>query len=191
MQRFAILIVTVALAGCAGSSSTPAEMDSGEMDMSKPGMPAELSKLERWVGTWHGTAQIVSPIPDGQTVPTTFKGDSSFTWTFGGMFLKGEGWHESPDGSRSEFVQYMGWDPKEQKYFSWFMNDRGGRSESWMTFSEDGNTMETTGTGQDSHGNPSSFSSRSTFTDSNTMEWVYTEKSAKKEMTMKGTSHRQ
>ena len=100
MPRFVIaMCALIFAAGC-----QPPKMSMEEM-MAKPERSAELAKLDRFLGTWSGTAEMVSPtvaemnemITDGP-MPESFKGGETYEWVLDGRFLKGEGWHEMPDG---------------------------------------------------------------------------------------------
>ena len=64
----------------------------------------EIQKLARLVGSWTGTAEMVTPspeemraaMPEGseEDIPSSFAGGGTFEWDLNGMFLVGRSWHE-------------------------------------------------------------------------------------------------
>ena len=159
--------------------------------MARPSPSFELGQLSRLVGTWAGTANIVSPLPEGAPdLPTSMRGESSFEWTLDGMYLKGEGWHDMPGDQRMHFVEYLNWDAKAGKYRSWMFDDWGNRGEGWMTFDDDGKTGHSQATMIAPTGARTRAVGTMTFDDDDTVEWAFTEKGSMGTMKLEGTMTR-
>lgn len=166
----------------------------------KPSPAAELAKLERLLGSWAGTAEMVSPTPEemkammpegAEELPSEFAGESKMEWALGGMFLKGEGWHEMGTDKKVHYVEYWTWDPKAKKYHAWYFSDWGEFGEGWASFSKDGNSMDMEWTGFDARGAKSRGEGTIAFVDDDTHSWTWTEKGPMGKMKMKGTARRE
>lgn len=157
----------------------------------KPQPGPEMARLKCMLGTWTGTAEIISPAPEGgDEAQTAFKGQSTSEWALGGMYLKSEGWHEMGGGQKMHYVEYVTWDAEAGKYHGWYFSNWGEAGESWMTVSDDGKTWSYYGKSKDAEGNPTKGKGTVTFIDEDTMEWTWTEKGSEGEMHLKGTSKR-
>jgi hypothetical protein len=172
----------------------------------KPEPAPELARLERLVGTWTGTGQMVDwdmpkdmpkalkdkmPVGAEGEKPEEYAGGGTYEWTLDGMFLKGEGWHEMGPDQKAHYAEYWTWDPTAKKYRTWYFSDFGEHGSGWATMSEDGKTMTFTGTSYDAYGNKETGSGTMTFPDDDTYEWTWTGSSrVMGEMEMKGTAKR-
>ncbi|MGB2984416.1 MAG: hypothetical protein WBE26_00920, partial [Phycisphaerae bacterium] len=167
----------------------------------KPTPGAELMKLSRLLGTWSGTAEIVSPSPeemkaampeDAEEMPSSFAWAGKAEWTLGGMFLTSEGWHEMGEGERMNYVEYWTWDPKAKKYRTWYFSDWGESGQGWAWFdAADGDTMRFKATGIDAQGGTKRGKGMMTFTDDDTYEWTWSESGSDGKMKFEGTAKRQ
>lgn len=191
MRRVVLAVCSLALiAGCEDQKAHMAEMG-----QAKPG--PELAKLNRMVGTWTGTAEIVKPtreemmkhMPKGMPMPAEkMQGGGTWSWMPGGMVLKCEGWHEMSPGMRVNMVEFIGWNPREREYWMGFVGDNGEHGVGEMKI--DGNTMSSEGKSCDAQGNSSHGKGTMTWVDDNTMNWTWTEWGPMGEMQMKGTSRK-
>ena len=189
MQRFGI--ATCALICAAGCQ--PPKMTMDEL-FAKPERSTELAKLDRFIGTWSGTAEMVSPttaemnemISDG-TLPESFKGSGTYEWVLDGRFLKEEGWHEMPDGQRVNYLAYWTWDERKKKYRSWFFSDYGEFGDGSLRFT-DADTLKMRFEGTDSKGGHKHGGGEMIFTSDNNMDWTWHEGNLFFQMKMKGSS---
>jgi hypothetical protein len=150
----------------------------------------ELRELDRFVGTWTGTSEIVGPnveeaadavrgmMPEFEgEMPTTFKGGSKTSWALGEMFLRTETWSEMPDGTRMNYVDFKTWDATGNHYRSWHFGDSGETGEGTFTLDPDGSTFHLTATGVRTDGTPANGKGTMTFIDDDTLEWTWSESS--------------
>lgn len=190
------LIVSLCVLAVVGGCARP----EWPMEMKKPTPGAELKKLQRLVGNWTGTAEMVSPSPEemkammpegSEEMPSSYAGGGKYEWGLGGMFLKGEGWHEMGEGLKANYVEYWTWDPKAGKYRTWYFSDFGESGAGWAKFS-DANTIEMKMAGLDAEGYEVSGGGTMTFVDDNLYNWTWSMKSDKEgKMEFKGTGKRQ
>jgi hypothetical protein len=161
-----------------------------------PEKPAELAQLERFIGTWTGTAEMVSPtaaemnemITDG-TMPESFNGGESYKWVLGGQFLMGEGWHEMPNGERANYIMFWTWDDKANKYRSWYFGSMGEWGEGSARFKgDDVMHMKASGTGPQGS---KQGKGEMTFVNDNQLDWKWQEGNLFFKMKMKGSSKKQ
>lgn len=189
---FVMSVTAVLMAGC--------EKPEWSMGPPKKPRPApELAKLERMIGTWSGTAEIVSPSPEemkkmmpegAEEMPSTFAGGNEARWSLDGMFLRQEGWHEMGEGQRATYLEFITWDPKVKKYHNWYFSDWGESGEGWMTADSDGSTFHIKTTGKDANGDSKRGKGSFTFVNDDTMTWEWSETGPKGKMKLKGTSKR-
>jgi len=190
-----IVLASLGLAVFAvGCAEAPMPTDSFQ----KPAPAPEMAKLERWVGAWSSTAEMIEPspekmkaeMPEGEEMPSTMQGGGNYEMALGGMFLKGEGWYEMGEGQKGQYLEYITWDPKAGKFHSMFVSDWGEIGEGWMTVSPDGNTWTFKGTGTDATGAKKTGTGTMKFLDDNTMEGTWTESGPQGKMTFKWTNKR-
>jgi len=163
----------------------------------------ELHELDRFVGTWTGTSEIVGPnaqatadqmkamIPDFEgEMPTTSEGGNKAGWVLGGMFLRTESWHEVAPGMTIRYVDFKTWDPATRKYRGWYFNEIGETGESWFTLDPDGSTFHVTSKGIRADGSSSTGGGSVTFTDEDTMEWTWFEEGKEGKFELRGSNTR-
>ena len=180
--------VLLRLSGCA-SPKMPMEMPK------RPTPGPEMARVAVLLGDWEGTAEMVEPspeemkafMPEGEEMPSSFAGGNKYEWVLGGMYLKGEGWHEMGDGQKMNFVEAWKWDAKAKKYKTWFFTDWGEHGSGWATWC-DTDCLCMDATAQDVEGRESKGTGRICLVDDNTMEWVWSESGAKGKMKLEGTS---
>ena len=169
----------------------------GADPMQKPAPSPEMKRLELFVGTWTGTAEMVTPpkmprkdagpaTAPATTMPTTYNGGSTGEWALGGMALRTHGWYEMPNGQRVNYLEYWMWDPQAKKYRTLFMSEMGEYGQGWLTADEAFKNFTYTG-----KSNRSKVNGTMRMTDERTMEWNMTEKGPHGKMQMKGTSRKQ
>jgi len=150
----------------------------------KPDVPPEMAKLSRLLGTWTGTAEMVSPSPEemkammpegAEETPESYASEGKSEWTLDGMFLKNEGWHEMGEGQRMSYVEYWTWDAKAKKYRTYYFSDWGESGQGWAWFEPDGETMHFKGTVVDAEGATKRGKGMLTFIDDDTHEWSWKE----------------
>ena len=191
MHRIGLSLLAVAMfAGCEQPKMT--------MDMfAQPEKAAELGKLERFVGNWSGTAEMVSPTAEemnemieGGTVPKYFKGGGDYKWVLDGRFLMSDGWHEMPNGNRANYISFMTWDSKAKKYRSWYFSDYGKFGDGTMKFTGD-NTIKSKASGVGAGGDRMSGEGTMTFDGDNRIDWTWAEGNLFYKMKIKGSSTKQ
>lgn len=155
----------------------------------KPGAAPEMAKLARFLGTWTGTAEMVSPSPE--EMPEPYAGEGKTEWTLDGMFLKSEGWHEMGEGQRANYVEYWTWDPKAKKYRTCYFSDWGESGQGWAWFGPDGETMHFKGTGTDAEGARKRGKGKLVFTSDTSYDWSWKESGPMGKMEFKGTAKRE
>lgn len=160
----------------------------------------ELARLERLVGTWSGSAQLMSGpaehlkgmMPDGSGGgPPSCQGGGTYRWVLGGMFLEGQGWHETGGGRRVEYVEYVAWDPKAKRYRNWWFSNTGEHAQGWMSLEPDGKTIRAMADGVDAQGTSKHSDRTMTFVDDDTMNWTWSKAGPLGEMKLTGISKRQ
>ena len=194
-RRFILTLCAVGLVG--GCAQPQWAMEPPK----KPTPGAELMKLSRLLGSWSGTAEMVSPSPeemkatmpeDAEEMPSSFAGAGKAEWTLGGMFLTSEGWHEMGEGERMNYVEYWTWNPKAKKYRTWYFSDWGESGQGWAWFdAADGDIMRFKSTGIDAQGVTKRGKGMMTFTDDDTYDWCWSESGPGGKMKFKGTAKRQ
>ncbi len=164
----------------------------------KPTPAPELVELQRLLGSWDTSWTMISPnpeelkeqMPTAKAMPATFKGEAQNEWTMDGMYLKGTGWHEMPEG-RTTFEEFTAWDPAKKKFRHWYFTDWGSSGEAWWSVDkDDARILHVTGVGRDASGGKTRFRGTMTFTDENTMEWVYKGTGPAGKLELQGTQQR-
>ncbi len=179
------------------SSSIPGTMD-GPAGKVVP-VP-ELAKLERLVGSWSGSAELVSGQVEhmrgmmpkaSEGMPPSCHGGGTYEWVLSGMFLKGQGWHETGSDRRVQYVEYITWDPKARRYRDWWFSNTGEHSQGWISLDPDGRTIRATADGVDAQGRVKHSDRTMAFADDDTMTWTWSKSGPMGEMRLRGTSKRQ
>jgi hypothetical protein len=172
-----IVLLVTSLAAC--TSRSELALDAAPLVEPAP----ELRELDRFVGGWRGTSELVSgseaalaELPGKEGEPaSSFEGGAEARWVLGGMFVKTESWHDTGTGSKIRYVDFKTWDAGRGKYRSWWFSDAGESGESWFTLDPDGSTFHVTATATRPDGSTSTGGGSITFTDEDTMEWTWFE----------------
>jgi len=192
-QRTCLTITALLMAG--GCMKPPMSMDMHN----KPAPAAEMKKLERMVGTWNWTAEMVCPskeemmkhMPPGSKEPqTTFTGIGKSEMVLGGTAIKSTGTFDMGDGQKMTYEEYWWWDAKAGKYASWSISDWSEVGTGWITPCGECDGFCTKANGIDAKGNKKRWTGCMKFVDNDTMEWSMTEHGPMGKMSMKGTSKR-
>lgn len=172
------------------------------MDMGppkKPEVPAEMKKLERLVGAWNWTGEMVCPtkeemmkaMPPGSKEPQTkFAGTGKMEMVLGGAALRGTGSFDMGEGQMMTYEEYWWWDAKAGKFRTWSISDWLESGSGWATPCGDCDGFCNKGEGIDAQGNKKRYEGCMKFIDKDTHEWCFTEHGPMGKMTMKGTSKR-
>ena len=186
------LSVAACLTGCGRSQWS--------METPRSGPAPEMKNLDRLVGSWAGTAEMVEPSPEemkermpegAPEMPTTFKGGGKSEWALGGTYLKSDGWHEMGDNKKATYVEYVTWDADKCKFRTWYIGDNGEYGQGWMTPDKDGNTFHFQARGVNYFGKSMKGEGTMRFVNNDTVEWDWTERSGLfNKMSLKGTNKR-
>jgi hypothetical protein len=155
-----------------------------------------MRQLDPFIGNWEGTAEMAMPAGapastrPAQPPQQTFKGGGTYEWIMDGMAIRSTGWHEMPDGQRANYVEYITWDPRAEKFKSYFLSDWGETGTGWMWAEPNGQRFHWTGKGSNARGQTSSMTGTMTLVDKNTMTWDMTEEGPMGPMHLRGTSRR-
>ena len=192
-RRTYFTLVLLALVG--GCTKPPMDMGPPQ----KPAPAAEMKRLERMIGTWNWTGEMVSPskeemmkyMPPGSKEPqTTFNGSGKMELVLGGAALKGEGSIDMGEGLKMTYIEYWMWDGKAKKYRTLSMSDWGEIGMGWATPCKDCDGFCMTGEARDAQGNKKRADGGMRIIDQDNHEWSFTESGPKGKMSMKGTSKR-
>ena len=197
MSRASIVVIgCLMLSGVVGCERMQMNMHRREPmsmnEMKRPAPPVQLRQLDPFIGSWEGTAEMVMPpgSPAATQPAQTFKGSSTTEWTMDGMAMKTSGWHEMPDGQRMNMIEYVTWDPRAEKFKSFYVSDWGETGTGWMWAEPNGQRFHWTGKGSDARGQTSSMSGTMTIIDKDSMEWNMVEEGPMGPMRLRGTSRR-
>ncbi len=157
---------------------------------SKPSPPAQMKALDRMVGTWTGTAELVDPpSPDGK--PKTFTGAWKTEPVLDGAAVKSAGWFEMPDGEKVHWIEYWCWDARAKKYRTSFINDWAEFGSGWAQDCGRCNGFRVSGRSINAEGMKTRKDGCVILVDDDTTNWWFTAKSRQGTMTVRGTSKRQ
>jgi hypothetical protein len=170
------------------SSDEPMSMH----EMKRPSPPVQLRQLDAFLGTWEGTAEMVAPAgsPAATQPAETFKGGATYEWTMDGMALKSSGWHEMGEGQQAAMIEYITWDPKAQKFRTYYLSNWGETGTGWLWADPGGQRFHWTGKGSDARGQTSTMSGTMDLVDKDTFRWNMTGEGPMGSMRLKGTSTR-
>lgn len=157
---------SVAITGCGKPNAGPA-------DMKPPPRPAELDRLDRFVGSWSGEGEMKMP-----GAPETMKSTSSSTskWVCDKRYVMEDFHMKMGDEMEMSGMAFWGWNADEGKYQSWWFDSMGTTGMGYAKYDEktDTWTMESKGTDPMS-GKPSWGAGTIKFTDANSMEGTWKE----------------
>ncbi len=187
-----VLCVVALVGGCAQPKWS-------EAFPQQPTPGPEILKLSRLVGTWSGTAEMVSPSPEemmagmpegSEEMPSSFAGGGTYEWDLGGMFLVGKSWHEMGPDERMNYIEVWTWDAKAKKYRTWFFTDWGEHGTGAAEFEPDGDTLTMTGTAIGTDGKKRRGKGMMRFEGDDTYKWCWSEKGPDGLMKFKGSATR-
>ena len=187
MVRRLVTSAILLMGACTLLTGCMPTMTIDQMKASMPERPAELDRLETFLGEWthEGEAKFAmleEPIKTSGTSEAKWGGNRWYT--VGHMTFNMEHFGES------EGVECWTYDMHSKKYRSTWVDSMGMSGTGVGTFDEKTDTWHMTAT---SHGpwGKSTMKGQFRFTDPNTMEWTWSERQGlMKVMEMKGTSKR-
>ena len=192
MKR-APLLSFVLLAGCSTFliGCQPSEEEMATM-MKQPPRPAELERLENFVGTWKADFEI--NVADGDEVKTN-SGQITRQWAADKWMLV-ENWeHDMGDGNMMKGVTLTSWDRFAGKYRVMSTDNYGGRSVGTMVYDEEEKIWKVKAKGRDGMtGERVVEKWTAKFTDPSTIEWTWAQYDGLglfKNIEATGTSRRQ
>lgn len=182
-------LAVVALPGCGDPAACDMQAQQGMSER-----PAELDRLNGWVGHWTGTGDMVMYTPEGEKKMTT-TGTEHVTWACDRRFLQSTFSYGMGDMGTMNGVSMMTWDPHEKEYDSWYFDSFGGVGEGEMKYDEARGLWVMESEGKDPMtGRPIKGAGTVKMApDGMSNEWTYTEKdvaSGRKVMEIKGTSRK-
>ncbi len=192
-RRFFYCLASILSAGVIAGCQQPA----GDMEhKGPPPRPAELDKLNPWVGTWNGSGDITVYTPKGpKTMKTT--GTEHWAWACDNRFLMANFEWSMGDNANEKHqgIAMMTWNPKEKEFRSWeFMGD-GTVNRGEMKYDEKAGLWRMEGKGTDPMtGQPTRGGGTAKMVGDKTMEWSFTMWDClklSKKMEGKGTSTKQ
>ena len=167
------------LARCAAFLTVPAMMDgcgepTAEMEGGgHPPRPAELARLDMFVGSWEGTAEITM---SGEDEAMTSTGKNEVTWELGDRFLVHELEFEMGEHGTMEGVEVWTWDSRAKTYRTWWFSSIGEYAQGTAEYDEESGEWLTKGAGTNPMtGKPSYGKGTIKIADDNSMEWTWTE----------------
>ena len=179
----ALLLTGLGLVGC-HKSGTAAKMQ-------PPVRPAELDRLEAFIGSWQGTAEIRVP---GSDKVVTGSGVNSVTWEADRWVLVERSEGMVGDDSRFAGLQVWVWDAKAGKYRTYYFDNAGGISEGTVKYDDTTATWHMKWTNRNTTTGERTVGERTVrMPDDVTWEWDHTEWDGfklVKSMEMKGVSRK-
>lgn len=166
----------------------------------KPAQAPQMKALERLVGTWSWSGEMVSPTkeeimkhmpPGSPPPPTTMTGSGKSEFVLGGHALKSEGTMDMGDGQKMTYVEYWMWDGRAEKYRAISMSDWAELGTGAFVPCDDCDGFCMKGTAVDAQGAKKGYEGCMRFVDNNTHEFTFTERGPMGKMTFKGTAKRQ
>lgn len=182
-----LALLAAALAGC-----QQPRIDISEM-MKAPPRPAELARLDRFVGTWEGQAEMSAP---GSDKVVTSNGVNTVSWEADGWVLVEHLEVEmGQEGGKMTGVGLWTWDPQARKYRTWWFDNYGAVNQGTASYDEGSDTWRMKGKAHYAgRGKTTAYEGTSRMIDDDTITWEYTEWASpwklNKLMHIKGTSHR-
>lgn len=167
--------------------------------MKKPAQPEQMKKLERLVGNWTWSGEMVEPTkeemmkhlpPGAKAPPTTASGTGKYEFTLGGMVLRETGSMDMGEGMKMSFEGLWVWDAKAGNYAIHSVSDWGENGIGSASSCGDCDGFCMKGAAVDLHGMTKRYEGCMRFIDKDTLEWAMTERGPMGKMTFKGTSKR-
>ena len=123
----AFLTVPVILFGC---NEPKADMEAG----GPPPRPAELDRLDMFVGSWEGTAEIMMP---GADEAMTSTGKNEATWELDKRFLVSKLNLDMGEHGTMEGLEVWTWDNKAKTYRTWWFSSMGDAAQATARYDEE------------------------------------------------------
>ena len=153
--------------GCQPSQEEMAAM------MKQPPRPAELDRLEAFVGNWKAEVEVQMP---GSDETYTSHGSNSSQWAVDKWMLVEHWEHEFGEGNMMKGISLMWWDANARKYRTSWTDNYGGRGKGTLIYDEKEETWKgkyKTRDGKSGDRTVAEWTGK--FTDPSTLEWTWTE----------------
>lgn len=174
------------LVGCQPSAEEMANF------MKQPPRPAELDRLDAFVGNWKSEVEVMMP---GSEEPETSTGENTTQWAADKWMLTENWQHQMGENDTMKGANLMWWDKNSKKYRMASTDNYGGHGTGSMTFNEETGVWKFKGKSKDGKtGSKTTFKGTMNFVNPSTIEWVWEEYDGTglfKFVTVKGTSRRQ
>jgi hypothetical protein len=170
VRRNAVLAV---LSGCAALvfSGCMKHMTVAEMKEQMPKRPAELDRLDRFVGKWQGEGQVQFTMLDE---PLKVTGTGEMKWEGDKWYLVGHGLMKTEQLGDEQAIEIWTYDTHAKKYRSVFVDSMGMTCTGEARYDVDTDTWHMAGDCHTPWG-PSHIKGKFHFADADTMEWHMTE----------------
>lgn len=136
----AVGLVAAIAAGCSQSKLDPANM----ADMKPPPRPAELDRLDAWVGTWEGEGEMTMP---GAEAGMKLTWTVTRSWEVDRRFLVERMTLKMSDDNETSFMGVWTWDAGAGEYRFWGFSGLGTTETGAATYDEDTQTWHIRSTG--------------------------------------------
>lgn len=179
----ALLAISLFLVGCQQQPSQPVDMSEA---MKPPPRPAELDRLNSFVGSWEGTMEMKDQ--SGNVTKGTVKSTSTWEADKRAVLERIEG---SMNNERMSGVGLWTYDAKTKQYKAFWTDSHGNESHSTSTYDEATKTWHLKSSGRNPQkGMKMTEEATLRFTDANTAEWQSTMRVGEAVMEMKGVNKR-
>jgi len=147
------------------------KMSLEKIKQSRPERPAALDKLNMLQGEWENAGEFKMMGVD-EILKT--KGTSQLTWESDGWYLVEHSEFEMGEMGKMKGIGIWTWDPKHEKYLTWWFSDWGDHLSGMVTYNELTHTWTTKARGTGMMG---STVGRGTIkiVDDDTMSWTWSE----------------
>ncbi len=177
---------SVMLVGCQPSEEEMATM------FKQPPRPAELDRLEAWVGTWKADVEVKMP---GTDETHTGQGQNTTEWAADKWMLVEHWEHDMGETDKMKGASLMWWDPHSEKYRMAWTDNYGGHATGTMTYNEKTGVWKGKAKSKDGKTGSTTIGKwTSEFTNPSTIEWTWEEYDGLglfKILEVSGTSKRQ
>lgn len=175
-----------ALVGC-----TPSQEEMAKM-MQQPPRPAELDRLEAFLGSWKAEGQVQIKGMD-KIEPTS--GKNTTDWSTDKWILVENWQHDMGKDNTMKGVSMTWWDANSKKYRSFWVDNYGGHGQGSMTYDEESKTWKMKGKSKDGKtGHKTTGKGTMTMVNPSEMRWTWEEYDSLglfKFFEINGTSERQ